>query len=154
MTAILLKCSMQKYSFSDLEENKMYDLGTVALSEQEIIDFAKAFDPLDFHIDPEAARKSIFRGIIASGPHIFTLVHRTQWIPRFGHTVIAGMEVTNWKFVKPVYPGMPVHSTVTIKKISANPQKKHAAVTWLYEFRDQKDELVQTLEMTVLHKME
>lgn len=145
---------MQKQFFSDLEENKQYDLGTVTLSEQEIIEFASAFDPLDFHIDPEAGKRSMFKSIIASGPHIFTLVHRTQWIPRFGHTVIAGMEVTNWKFLKPVYPGKAIHSKVIVKKINANPQKGHAAITWLYEFRDDKQELVQTLEMTVLHRID
>lgn len=145
---------MQKQFFSDLEESKEYDLGIVTLSEQEIIDFATAFDPLDFHTDSEAGKKSIFKSIIASGPHIFTLVHRTQWIPRFGHTVIAGMEVTNWKFLKPVYPGRPIHSKVIVKKINANPQKRHAAITWQYEFMDDKQEPVQTLEMTVLHRMD
>jgi acyl dehydratase len=144
---------MQKYSLPDLREGQVFDLGQATLTEQEIIDFANAFDPLDFHTDPEAAKKSIFKGIVASGPHIFTLVHRTQWIPRFGHTVVAGLEVTNWKFLKPVYPGSPVVSKVTITRIKPNPEKGYAAVTWLYEFMNAKQEALQTLEMTVLHKM-
>ena len=130
-----------------------FDLGQVKLTEQEIIDFANAFDPLDFHTNPEAAKKSIFKGIVASGPHIFTLVHRTQWIPRFGHTVAAGLEVTNWKFLKPVYPGSPIHGKVTVTRIRPNPEKGYAAVTWLYEIRNEKEEMVQSLDMTVLHKL-
>jgi acyl dehydratase len=144
---------MQKYSISELEEGQEFDLGATVLSQQDIIEFAKAFDPLDFHTDPEAAKKSMFGGIIASGPHIFTYVHRTQWIPRFGHTVIAGLEVTNWKFLKPTYPDKAIHSKVTITRIKPNPVKGYAAVTWFYEFRDEDNELMQTLEMTVLHKL-
>jgi acyl dehydratase len=138
----------------DLKEGQKLDLGIVTLSEQEIIDFAKAFDPLDFHTDREAGKRSMFKSIVASGPHIFTLVHRVQWIPRFGHTVIAGLEVTNWKFLKPVYPGHPIGSSVTALRIKPNPDKGYAAVTWLYEFKNENNEFVQTLEMTVLHKWE
>lgn len=137
----------------ELVAGKRYDLGITVLSEDEIIAFAKAFDPLDFHTDKEAARKSMFGGLVASGPHIFTFIHRTQWIPLFGSTVLAGLGVDKWVFSKPVRPGQPISSSVTILRVKANPDKKHAAVTWLYEFRDAKQEMVQSLEMTVLHKI-
>lgn len=145
---------MQKYSLNELKEGQEFELGTITLSEQEIIDFAKAFDPLDFHTDREAAKNSMFKGLVASGPHIFTLVHRVAWIPRFGHTVLAGLEVTNWKFLKPVYPGRSIHSTAKVTRIKPNPAKGYAAVTWMYLFIDENNEPVQTLEMTVLHKMD
>lgn len=142
-----------KYSYKDFELGKSFDLGTTALSEQEIIDFALAFDPLDFHIDKEAAKNSFFKGLIASGPHIFNLVHKSKWIPAFKDTVICGLEVNNWKFLKPVYANQSIHSTVTISALKPNLERKHAAVTWHYEFSDEKGELVQSLDMTVLHKI-
>src|SRR5687767_9020981 len=89
---------------NDISIGDKFDLGVIILSEQEIIDFAKAFDPLDFHIDKEIAKQTIFKGLIASGPHIFNLIYRREWIPRFGKTVICGKGVSNWKFIKPVYP--------------------------------------------------
>ena len=144
---------MEQLQVKDMEQGAEFDLGTVTLSEQDIIDFAKAFDPLDFHTDPEAAKKSIFKGLVASGPHIFTYVHRTQWIPRFGHTVLAGLEVNHWKFLKPVYADKPISGRVTIISVKPNPEKGYMAVTWLYEFRNEKTEMVQSLEMTVLHKI-
>lgn len=144
---------MEERTFKDFRLNKKINLGEVILSEQEIIDYAKAFDPLEFHIDIEAAKKSHFKGLVASGPHIFTLVHRTKWIPMFGKTVLAGLEVNNWKFLKPVYVNRKTFSSVTITSIKANPEKNYAAVTWLYEFKDEKDELVQVVEMVILHKM-
>ncbi|HEY6161567.1 MAG TPA: MaoC/PaaZ C-terminal domain-containing protein [Bacteroidia bacterium] len=132
---------------------KKYDFGTVVLSELDIIDFAKAFDPLEFHTDKEAAERSHFKGLIASGPHIFNLVHRTKWIPLFGKTVICGLEVSNWKFLKPIFANKPIHSSVTILDTKPNYDKKYVPVKWFYEFRDEAGELLQSLEMTVLHKL-
>ncbi len=131
-----------------------FDLGLTVLSEEDIISFAKAFDPLDFHTDKGAAEKSFFKGLVASGPHIFTLVHRTQWIPLFGKTVLAGLGVDKWRFFLPVYPGKKILSAVTVQNVKANPEKKHAAVTWFYEFKNEEGALVQSLEMTVLHKID
>lgn len=141
----------KEYSFKDFAVGKVFDLGIAVLSEQEIIDFALAFDPLDFHIDKEAAQKGFFKGIVASGPHVFNLVHKKSWIPAFKDSVICGLEVNKWKFIKPVYPDQKIDSRVTITSIKENPERKHAAVIWLYEFRDESGDLVQSLEMTVLH---
>lgn len=146
--------SDKKLSHKDFEPNKKFDLGITVLSEQEIIDFAKAFDPLDFHTNKDVAEKSIFRGIIASGPHVFNLVYRTKWIPLFGHTVICGLEMSSWKFLKPVYPGQKVNSTVVIKLSQLMAEKKYAIVKWGFEFKDEKGDMVQSLDMTISHKME
>jgi acyl dehydratase len=143
---------MEKSVFTDFKLNTRIDLGIIVLTEKEIIDFATLFDPLEFHTNPEVARKSYFGGIIASGPHIFNLVHRTKWIPMFKDTVICGIELRSWKFLKPVYPGKPIHSYVTIIDMKPNPEKKVMALTWFYEFLDESGEAVQSLEMTILHK--
>ncbi len=55
--------------FEDLEIGDQLTLGSITFSEADIIRFAKDFDPQFFHIDPEAARASIFGGLIASGWH-------------------------------------------------------------------------------------
>lgn len=143
---------MTNPSFQNIPLNTRIDLGVVVLSEQEIIDFARLFDPLEFHTNPEVARKSYFGGIIASGPHIFNYVHRTKWIPMFKDTVICGIEVKHWKFLKPVYPGQPIQSYVSISSITDNAEKPVTAVTWFYEFLNENGEAVQTLEMVILHK--
>ena len=135
------------------ELNKTYDLGITILTEQEIIDFAKAFDPLDFHVDKEAAARSPFKSIIASGPHLFTVVHRNQWIPLFGKTVIAGLEIRSWKFLKPVYPDRPIHGYATLISLKPNIEKKYATLTWLYEFKGANGEMIQTVEVVALHKI-
>ncbi len=141
----------QPIQAKDFHEGLKLTFEPFTLSKAEIIEFAKQFDPLIFHIDEEAAKKTHFKGLISSGPHIFTLKHRTQWIPIFGHSVIAGMEVNNWKFLKPVYPDQTIYGSVLIESIKKNPEKQYSVVKWRYEFKDVKQEMVQSLEMVVMH---
>src|ERR1051325_9586980 len=129
----------------DWKVGRRFDFGMTVLSEQDIIDFAKQFDPLDCHTAKEAAEKHFFKGLVASGPHIFNLVHRTRWIPILGHTVICGKEVTDWKFIRPIYAGQKVFSSATITDVKFNKEKNYVEVTWLYEFLNEKGEPFQTL---------
>lgn len=55
--------------FEDFDEGETFEFGEICLTEKEIIDFAEKYDPQPFHIDPEAAKETIFGGIIASGWH-------------------------------------------------------------------------------------
>ena len=138
---------------NDLIAGKEFDFGTTILSEEEIIAFAQQWDPIPFHIDREAAAKSIFKGIVASGPHLFMATHRREWISRFKDTLVAGMGIDKWRLIKPVYAGMPVHCKVKIVKVEPAKSGKTQKVLWSYLFTDDKGETVQTLEMTVLHKV-
>ena len=137
----------------DFKAGDVLDFGSICLTEQEIIDFALANDPLDFHIDRDAARKSIFGGIIASGPHVMNVIHKREWIPRFKHTVVCGLGIKDWKFLKPVFPGKVIKCRIRLLSLLPNPEKAVVAVNWYYEFLDGKDEQVQCLEMAVLHKI-
>mgnify|MGYP003335654273 CR=1 FL=1 len=130
-----------------------WDFGTVSFSEEEIIDFAKKYDPLDFHIDREAAQKSVFKGFVASGPHAFHHYYISQWVPLFGKTVIAGLGISEWKFLKPVYPNQKVYCRVTITDVEEFAEKKSAAVEWRFEFKNESGELFQHVNMKVLHKL-
>src|SRR5579885_199350 len=103
---------MNPIQIKDLELNKKIDIGTVTLSEQDIIDYAKLNDPLDFHIDRKAAEASIFKGFVASGSQIFNYLHKNGWIKLFGHSVSCGLEVNHWKFIRPVYANQPIKGTV------------------------------------------
>ncbi len=55
--------------YEELEIGDRIDLGALHFAEADVIRFAKAFDPQFFHVDPVAARSSIFGGLIASGWH-------------------------------------------------------------------------------------
>lgn len=129
------------------------DLGYILFSEQEIIDFAKAFDPLEFHIDKKVAEKTIFKGLIASGPHPFNYVYRTRWLPLYGKTIICGMGISNWKFIKPVYPNQKIFVEATVVELAPDPHIGGTAITWQFDFKNEKGEMVQTLCTEILHKL-
>ena len=53
--------------FEDLRPGDRFDLGSVEVDEEEMLAFARRFDPQPFHLDSDAAARSTFGGIIASG---------------------------------------------------------------------------------------
>src|SRR5262244_576151 len=53
----------------DFREGQTFELGEETITEREILEFARRFDAQPFHTDPEAAKKSIYGGLIASGWH-------------------------------------------------------------------------------------
>jgi acyl dehydratase len=107
------------------------DLGTYSFTADEIVEFATKFDPQRFHVDPEAARKSNFGALCASGWHTAAIwmrlnvedmksvvraaMARGEKPPQFGPS--PGFE--NLKWLKPVYAGDTIHFTRTIKDVRA-----------------------------------
>ena len=55
--------------FAQFHAGQIIEAGPQAVSEEEIVRFAAAYDPQWFHTEPEAARQSRFGGLIASGWH-------------------------------------------------------------------------------------
>ena len=53
----------------DFSEGQSFELGEETIGEREIVEFARRFDPQPFHVDPGAAKRSIYGGLIASGWH-------------------------------------------------------------------------------------
>ena len=56
-------------SLDELSPGQEFDLGRFSLPLEEVLDFARRYDPQPFHLDVEAARASIFGGLVASGLH-------------------------------------------------------------------------------------
>jgi len=59
--------------WEDFQVGEVVEVGPVTVTEEEIVEFATRFDPQPFHIDPEAAKQSMFGGLIASGWHTIAL---------------------------------------------------------------------------------
>lgn len=62
--------------FEDIVIDEVFPLGGHTFSQEEIIRFAKLYDPQYFHTDPDLARHSHFGGIVASGWHTVSVGHR------------------------------------------------------------------------------
>ncbi|MEX5744743.1 MaoC family dehydratase [Massilia sp. X63] len=66
----------RQWYFEDFQPGQEIDLGARHVSEAEIIDFARQYDPQPFHVDPDAAAASIYGGVIASGWHTCSMMMR------------------------------------------------------------------------------
>jgi acyl dehydratase len=93
-------------SFDDFQEGETIDLGSVTIREEEIIAFARQYDPQPFHTDPEEAARSRFGGIIASGWQTAGLFMRLYAETVLNTTVSLGSPgVDNLHWPNPVRPG-------------------------------------------------
>jgi acyl dehydratase len=54
-------------TFDDFETGNVFELGEHEMNEEEILAFARVYDPQPFHIDKEAAKATMYGGLIASG---------------------------------------------------------------------------------------
>lgn len=110
--------------FEDYEPGATYDLGTFSLSEQEIVEFARRFDPQPFHIDPEAAKHSAFGGLIASGWHTGSCMMRK--LVDVYLSSVAGMGspgLDNIRWTHPVRPGDVLAVRVTVQQARRSESK-------------------------------
>jgi acyl dehydratase len=62
--------------FEDLTAGDTDEFGTWTFSRDEIIEFAREYDPLHFHLDEEAPYESVFEGLVASGLQTMAVSHR------------------------------------------------------------------------------
>ena len=134
--------------FEDYIEGDVHRIGTIAVEADEIIAFAKRFDPQVFHTDPEAAKQTPFGGLIASGWHIAGLMMRL-YVEHYLTTVASlaspGLDKLRW--LKPVRPGDILSMSVTVLKTMPSKSKPdRGAVTSLIEVFNQADESVMTLK--------
>ena len=92
--------------WEDLQPGQVLDLGSLAVTREEILAFASQFDPQPFHLDDEAAKASVFGGLCASGWHTCSMAMRlmvTNFLQTAASLGSPGLE--NVKWMKPVYPG-------------------------------------------------
>ena len=92
--------------FDDYLPGAMYDCGSVSVSEDEIVSFARQFDPQPIHVDPGAAAGGPFGGLVASGWHTAALVMRQlvdHYLPEEASLGSPGLDEMRWP--DPVRPG-------------------------------------------------
>ncbi|MBU44819.1 MAG: dehydratase [Spirochaetaceae bacterium] len=92
--------------FEDMEPGMEYELGSYNVTEAEILEFAKKYDPQPFHINHQAAQESMFGGLIASGWHTASICMRLYVdaiLNKAASLGSPGVDQLRWK--RPVRPG-------------------------------------------------
>jgi acyl dehydratase len=133
--------------FEDYVEGDVHSFGSVAVEANEIIEFAKRYDPQSFHTDPEAAKQTPFGGLIASGWHTTGLMMRLfadHYLTHVASLASPGVDELRW--LKPVRPGDTLSVRVTVLKATPSRSKPdRGAVTSFIEVFNQAGEAVMTL---------
>ena len=97
---------MTKRYFEDFAAGDMVELGSHTITEEEIVEFARQWDPQPFHVDAAAARDTVFGGLIASGWHTAALWMRLYVRSFLGEADGRGSPgVEELRWLAPVRPG-------------------------------------------------
>ncbi len=137
----------QRY-FEDYVQGSVHEFGSIAVEEAEMISFASRFDPQPFHTDPEAGKRSIYGGLIASGWHSASLMMRLFVDHYLSHVASLGSPgVDELKWLKPVRPGDTLALRITVSETKRSRSKPDRGIVYSYvEALNQKEEIVMTMK--------
>ncbi len=149
MRAVTFSRPISDRYFEDYIEGDVHRFGTIAVETDEIIAFAKRFDPQTMHLDPEAAKSGPFGGLIASGWHtagLMTRLFMEHYLTHVASLASPGLDELRW--LKPVRPGDALSVRVTvIKAVPSKSKPDRGAITSFVEVINQASEVVMTLKV-------
>jgi acyl dehydratase len=130
--------------FEDFEAGETIELGNVEVSEDEIVEFARRYDPQVFHVDAERAKDSIYGGLIASGWHTAALCMRLLVDGVFGDSSAMGSPgVDELRWLKPVRPGDVLAGRLTVlERVPSRSKPDRGIVRFRAELDNQHGETV------------
>lgn len=132
--------------FEDYAVGLVDEFGEVEVTAEEIVAFARRYDPQGMHIDAEASARGPFGGLIASGWHTAAMVMRLfveHYLSRVATLPSPGIDELRW--VLPVRPGDRLRVRVTVTEARRSRSKPdRGIVRSLVEVLNQRDEVVMT----------
>ena len=113
----------EKLYFEDLYPGQRFSTQSALVTESEIKEFAKRFDPQPFHLDDDDARTTLFGGLAASGWHTAAITMRLNVTsgPSIAGGIIGSSGEINWP--TPTRPGDVLH--VESEIVEVTPSRSH-----------------------------
>jgi acyl dehydratase len=105
---------MPDLHFEDFEPGQVYELGTRLVTEREIVAFGREWDPQPFHVDPEAAKESVFGGLIASGWQTGAMWMRMYVDTMLGSAARGSPGIEELRWLAPVRPDDALSGRLTV----------------------------------------
>lgn len=138
----------RQWYFEDFHPGQEIDLGERTVSEEEIIAFARQFDPQPFHIDRDAASASIYGGVIASGWHTCSLMMRMVVDGLMGSSSSMGSPgLDGVRWLRPLRAGDTLRVRYLTTQVKASSSKPDRGVVWsTWTATNQHGEEVCTIE--------
>jgi acyl dehydratase len=132
-----------KYYWEDFTPGRVFETATRTLSEEDIVRFAREYDPQIYHTDKEAARNSPFGGLIASGWQTCGVTMRLMcdgYLLETSCVGSPGLEEVRW--LKPVRPGDTLRlRTTVIEATPSGKQPNRGTVLFRWETLNQNGEV-------------
>ena len=136
---------MTERYLEDFAAGQTFGSGRLAVEKERIKAFAAQFDPQPFHLDEEAARHSLFRGLAASGWHTAAMTMRLlveSELKPAGGIIGAGFDEFRWP--RPVRPGDELHLRIEVLEVRPSKSRPEQGLVKLKTTTlNQNDEPVQ-----------
>ena len=142
---------MSERYLDDLTQGDRFKSATYEVTEEQIISFAREFDPQPFHLDSAVARQTMFKGLIASGWHTAAITMRlfVQTL-NFAEGAI-GLGVDELRWPNAVRPGDALQVETEIVDLRVSRSKPSHGIFRLRNVTlNQRGEIVQTMSASAL----
>lgn len=129
----------------DLVVGEVLRFGHYEVTREEVIDFARKFDPQPFHLDDAAAAKTHFGRIAASGWHsgAMSMAMLVEHFNAVGHQGLGSPGIDELRWLKPVYPGDTLRMTWEVLEVTPSRSKPdRGSIRTRTEMFNQHDECV------------
>ncbi|WP_309032176.1 MaoC/PaaZ C-terminal domain-containing protein [Streptomyces alfalfae] len=138
--------------FEHFPVGSTYELGATRLTSEDIIGYARAYDPMPFHLDSEAAARSPFGGLVASGWHTGAVVMGQFVRALLVDSVCQGSYgMDEVRFLKPVRPGDELRGRATVEEAAPHPRRPETGtVGFVIEAADQHGQPVYRMRTRLL----
>jgi acyl dehydratase len=131
--------------FDDLKLGMRFKSGKTTVSREDILRFAAEFDPQPFHLDEEAAKQTVFKGLAASGWHTAAIaMNLAVQVRPFGPHPLLGLGVDDLRWPKPVRPGDTLHLEGEVVELVPSKTKPQGIVRVKWTAYNQHGEAVYT----------
>ncbi|CAN7149462.1 MaoC family dehydratase [Variovorax sp. LjRoot84] len=141
--------------FAEFHTGQVIEAGPYLVTEAELLQFAKAYDPQWFHTDPEAAAEGPFGGLIASGWHTGAIAMRLVTDAALaGSESFASPGLGHVKWPNPVRPGDSLRLVADVIQVRRSEKRPTLGILrWRWRLFNQRELLVLDLEATSLFKL-
>ena len=144
---------MKKCFLDDHTEGEVIQCGSYDVTSEEVMQFASRWDPQPWHIDEEAAKKSLFGGLTACSAHIFSIycITSPQWQNGAVQQAMASFGFDEMRMLKPVYAGDRLRCVTTVESARVSSSKPdRGIVVYASELLNLEDETVFSIKCTTL----
>jgi acyl dehydratase len=143
---------MAEQYFEDFAVGQTFATGRHRVDKDQIVTFAKQFDPQYYHLDEEAAKQSPFKGLAASGWHTAAMTMRLMVEGEFkpaGGIIGVGFDQLSWS--RPVRPGDELHVKSEVLEVRPSKSRNDRGMIRVQNTTlNQNDEVVQVFTGNLL----